>query len=382
MMNGSSGSKGMWFWCRSRVLLCMVLVCVGLQSRRTEAFRSYPSVTKPSLFKSQMKVPNYAQQSFSWKERSNYNPKSYQMTMLGSSTSPDSHEELKVARRYRVASILYFITFASLWVSPNRMIDATMSLGTKIGGSCGYAIASGVCNVLQSDHSEGFQKCNLGLIWFAFVGLFAFPGEAYFHSSLPGALRLSLLMTTSKLYGLYASILGFKHSNQMALWKQNIQKTWTGFCQLKHKSATMYRNQLYAILLFGVINHSFEAMHSIQVSQINTKFKSSLSYKQNSLTPFLCLLCVVYQRGQTPFFISLSISAVARLGLISSMVYSLKEASEQQRLTELPFIKFNLLLSAWTVAGTYVLYFHYFITLTHPIISSSHKLTNILYQIL
>ena len=54
------------------------------------------------------------------------------------------------------------------------------------------------------------------------------------------------------------------------------------------------------------------------------------------------------------------------------MVYSLKEAAEQQRLTELPFIKFNLLLSAWTVAGMY----HYtilFIIVSH----SSNILTNL-----
>ncbi len=354
-------NKQLNFWFRNGVVICMVLMYVCLQSTTTLAFTTSPSIRNLPVHKADSKVPNHAHQSFSLNGRS-YNPRSHQLsTQLCSSSSPDSHEgeQMKVTRRYRVASILYFITFACLWVSPNRMIDASMSMGTMIGGACGYAIASGVYNVLHNENNEGLQGCNLGLIWFALVGLFAFPGEAYFHSSLPGALRLSALMTISKLYGLYASILGFKQSKQLALWKQDVQKTWTGLWQLKDKSATMYRNQLYAILLLGVVNHSLEAINSIQVSELSVKSRPQIIIiiiiiqKINILTPFLFSFCTVSQRGQSPFLISLSMSAIARLGLISSMIYSLKEAAEQQRLTELPYIKFNLLLSAWTIAGTF-----------------------------
>ena len=53
--------------------------------------------------------------------------------------------------------------------------------------------------------------------------------------------------------------------------------------------------------------------------------------------------------GRSLFDVSLKWSAMARLFMISTMVFSLKDAAERDRLTGTTFIQLNLMVSAWAV---------------------------------
>jgi hypothetical protein len=53
--------------------------------------------------------------------------------------------------------------------------------------------------------------------------------------------------------------------------------------------------------------------------------------------------------NRTWFEISLQGSAVARLFMISTMIYSLKDAAERDRLTGTTFIQLNIMVGAWAL---------------------------------
>jgi hypothetical protein len=57
------------------------------------------------------------------------------------------------------------------------------------------------------------------------------------------------------------------------------------------------------------------------------------------------------QYGAPLFNISLQWSALARLFFVSSIVYSLKDAAEQGRLTGIAFIQMNFMIAAWALFG-------------------------------
>eukprot|EP00544_Gedaniella_sp_CCMP2646_P014340 CAMPEP_0202489692 /NCGR_PEP_ID=MMETSP1361-20130828/7352_1 /ASSEMBLY_ACC=CAM_ASM_000849 /TAXON_ID=210615 /ORGANISM="Staurosira complex sp., Strain CCMP2646" /LENGTH=229 /DNA_ID=CAMNT_0049119479 /DNA_START=15 /DNA_END=701 /DNA_ORIENTATION=+ len=68
------------------------------------------------------------------------------------------------------------------------------------------------------------------------------------------------------------------------------------------------------------------------------------------------------QYGAPLFNISLQWSALARLFFVSSIIYSLKDAAEQGRLTGMAFIQMNFMIAAWALfvaigQGTYRLGF-------------------------
>jgi hypothetical protein len=50
------------------------------------------------------------------------------------------------------------------------------------------------------------------------------------------------------------------------------------------------------------------------------------------------------------FEVSLQWSALARLGMISTMIYSLKDAAERDRLTGTTFIGLNVMVGFWALA--------------------------------
>ena len=57
---------------------------------------------------------------------------------------------------------------------------------------------------------------------------------------------------------------------------------------------------------------------------------------------------------RTPFDITLLWSAISRLFLVSSLIYSLKDAAERDRLTGSTFIQLNCIIGVWALIGMYV----------------------------
>ena len=67
-----------------------------------------------------------------------------------------------------------------------------------------------------------------------------------------------------------------------------------------------------------------------------------------------CLLAFIQYKEallKTSFDISLCWSAVSRLFLVSSMMYSLKDAAERDRLSGTTFIQMNYMVAIWALVG-------------------------------
>ena len=223
--------------------------------------------------------------------------------------------------------------------------DRTMTtlLATKLGGFAGFAVAAGLCHILQgaASHnrlsSETYQRLNVGLLGFSLLSLTAVPAEAGFLGSFSAALVVTVFLTLVKLYGTALAFLGWKQgvmaedtitsSSFLApkrMLRELVQGTKATVKGLKVKSnnkGLAYRNCLL-LLCMGVVSSFMEGLFNIRYQKEFTR---------------------------TWFEISLQWSAVARLFMLTTMVYSLKDAAERDRLTGTTFIQLNLMVGFWAV---------------------------------
>lgn len=176
--------------------------------------------------------------------------------------------------------------------------------------------------------SDTYKRLNLGLFAFMVVGLFAIPGEAGFLSSAIGAIILSILLTIVRLYGVALAWRGWEcgvgDNSLKALWNEIVngtKETVKGLRVKDQKKALTYRN-LLVLIVVGSVSSFFDGIF---------------------------LLRYLKEFGKSLFDVSLKISAVARLSMITTMVYSLKDAAERDRLTGTTFIQLNLLVGTWAV---------------------------------
>lgn len=160
------------------------------------------------------------------------------------------------------------------------------------------------------------------------VGLFAIPGEAGFLPSAIGAMVLSVLLTVLRLYGAALAWKGWEHgvgdASSKGLWSEIVtgtKETMKGLRVQDQKKALTYRN-LLVLIVIGAISSFFDGIF---------------------------LLRYLKEFGKSLFDVTLKVSAVARLLMITTMVYSLKDAAERDRLTGTTFIQLNLLVGTWAV---------------------------------
>jgi hypothetical protein len=160
------------------------------------------------------------------------------------------------------------------------------------------------------------------------LGLFAIPGEAGFLPSAVGAMIFSVLLTVVRLYGVALAWKGWEYGvgagSLKGLWGEIVNGTTETVkgLRVKHqKKSLTYRNVLLLILM-GSISSFFDAIF---------------------------LLRYLKEFGTSLFEVSLKVSAVGRLLMITTMVYSLKDAAERDRLTGTTFIQLNLLVGTWAV---------------------------------
>jgi hypothetical protein len=210
-------------------------------------------------------------------------------------------------------------------------------VSTKFGGAAGYGMAAGLCHILKGAakhnrlNSDTYKRLSVGLLGFTLLSLFALPGEAGFLPTAVPSVVLFMILTLSRLLGASAAYRGWVQgvrgdakASPRQLGKELYQGTLDSIkglrVQFKQKALT-YRN----LLLIVIVSCFSSIMEGI----------FDLRYKKDLLI------------GN--FEISLQWSAVARLFMISTMIYSLKDAAERDRLTGTTFIQLNLMIGLWAV---------------------------------
>jgi hypothetical protein len=207
------------------------------------------------------------------------------------------------------------------------MTDKTNNrlLAKKVAGAVGFGLASAVSYILAgaNDHdrlgSDTYKRLNIGLLGFATLGLFALPGEAAF---LPNFGSFTVLVTAIALVKALVGIVAFDG------WKRGVgletsliremfegtKSTLAGLWFTKKRGAA-YRNPL-VLVIDGLISSFFEG-------------------------------CFFLTNNMPKLETSLWWSAVSRLFLITTMMYSLKDAAERDRLAGTTFIQMNFMIFIW-----------------------------------
>ncbi|GAX20906.1 hypothetical protein FisN_1Lh440 [Fistulifera solaris] len=267
-----------------------------------------------------------------------FRPQSLTVTRRITSTSStilcavaeNSSDDLKTG--YKLGSYMLAATGAFLLSMPDR--TGRTLVASKVGGATGYGLAAGLCYILEGAYdnnrlgSDTYKRLNLGLFAFMVLGLFAIPGEAGFLPSAVGAMIMSVLLTVVRLYGVALAWKGWEYGvgagSLKGLWDEIVngtKETVKGLRVKNQRKALTYRNMLFLILM-GSISSFFDGIF---------------------------LLRYLKEFGKSLFEVSLKVSAVGRLLMITTMVYSLKDAAERDRLTGTTFIQLNLLVGTWAV---------------------------------
>ena len=236
---------------------------------------------------------------------------------------------------YRSGSYVFMAIAAILFVIPDH--TATLQLGAKFGGAAGCAIAGGLCNILASANdkdrlsSDTYVRLNLGLLGFSGVGLFFVPAEAGFFFRASPAIALSLVLTLAQAYGALLSFLGWRRgvdpTGRLPVEalaqevKEGTISTLKGLRVEHAKQARGYRNCLCLVVL-GLLANIVEG-------NFNYRYMEAFH--------------------RSWFEVSLNGSAVSRLFMISTMIYSLKDAGERNRLTGTTFIQLNTMIGIWAL---------------------------------
>ena len=230
---------------------------------------------------------------------------------------------------YRIGTIV----FGSMGVVLLFMPDRTMTtlIASKLGGAAGFGIASGLCHILKgaTEHdrlqSDTYKRLNIGLLGFSLMSLPAIPGEASFLPTFVPALFLSIVATLARIFGCFISYQGWVQGMGGKAAPRTLlrdvfkgAKETLGGLRVKNKGK-LYRNFLILVIL--------AAFSSLMDGIFNVRYAKHLAIGA--------------------FEISLHWSAVARLFMLSTMIYSLKDAAERERLKGTTFIQLNIMVALW-----------------------------------
>jgi len=235
-------------------------------------------------------------------------------------------------RRYKVASTLLGSLGLALFVIPDK--THTVRLATKWGGAAGFGLASGVSYILAEAASrnqlgsDSYKLLNLGLLGFSVIGLFSVPGEAAFHPNLGPAMALILSMFLVRLFSCMVSFNG---------WKQ-------GTLQSDDDEQKYRDHSLLKELLIGTMS---------TIGGLRTKHKRGNGYRNLLLLVVAGMFSSILQglnlmeHSRPLFDVSLQWSVLSRLFLISTMIFCLKDAAENDKLTSTTSIQLNILIGGW-----------------------------------
>ena len=215
---------------------------------------------------------------------------------------------------------------------------------TYVAGALGHLfLAAGACRVLAGatetrrlHASDTYRRLTTGTLFFGLVGLASLPGEAgCLCGTSPAALCGGAAVATqlAKVVTACVSFAGWEYGaggfgvgprhrlrNMLRAAAAACRRLRDTLPVSKERPATFYRT-FYVFATLGNLAFNLPA----------------LAFDLGQGTG-LCSLPA-----------SLTVSSIARLGLLGAMLYALKEGAEQQRLEETTFVRLNLMIGLWSV---------------------------------
>lgn len=224
-------------------------------------------------------------------------------------------------------------------------------LATYTAGSLGHLLLSaGTCSVLSSSvnsnrlfTSDTYKRLTLGSFLFGLMGLFSLPGEAgCIMASSPSAATIGgmalVASQLAKFLTAFVSFVGWEYSaggfgssrqqrikNIFGEVVKGFKNLWKTLPVTKERPATFYRTFFIFITLGNIVFNIPELVFNL---------------KQGGVVGGLFSLPV-----------SLTLSSIARLGLMSVVLNVLKDAAERKRLEGSTFIKLNMMVGLWALGG-------------------------------
>ena len=200
-------------------------------------------------------------------------------------------------------------------------------LDAKLGGAAGFAMAALLSNMLAGAaqratlQRDAYKKVNLGLLAFCAVGIVAVPGESAFTPlQVPGTLLagfMSMMRVIGGITSYFGWRLGVGNKDVVQELTEGVKKTQASMDLEKKSKGYLYQYSAVAFG-FGIAN---------------------------------CLLTI--SKLTSDFDISLQVSTISRLVLAISMLLTLKDANEANKLSGRTFFQMNLMLGAWCFLGTW-----------------------------
>ena len=263
-----------------------------------------------------------------------------------------NHANIAISSSLPQAAAPSSIDAASKLISTSTRYQINL-LSTYTAGSLGYLfLSSGVCNILSTAVNNGrlytsdtYKRLNVGVLLFGLLGLFSLPGEAGCITSNMNMFGVSLIMIQfTKLITGCVSFIGWEYSVPGGfgkMWNErvkNIMKevykgcydVYKNYPVTEERPATFYRTFWVILTLGNLIFNIPELVFNLQQGGAGSLFSLP---------------------------VSLSISSIARLGLLSFILYVLKDAAERKRLEGTTFIKLNLMVGMWAFGGEFCLSF-------------------------
>ncbi len=256
---------------------------------------------------------------------------------------------------YRLAQYGYTVASVLMCLAPDR--THTVVLSTQWGSAMGFAMAAKLSSILRTAHTEHrlssdtYKRLKIGLLGFNTIGVLAIPGEAAMvvhrlPSKIVPRMVVWGLLVLLRVWGWWTAWNGWSsvvpksiHSNSNTTQTMDFERrmrqvrdpvmelvrgtkeTVLGLRVRSAKKALTYRNCLL-IICAGIISHFMEGLFHLR-------------YRQ--------------EFARTWLDVTLQWSTVSRLFMIATMIYSLKDAAERDRLTGTTFIELNIMIGAWAL---------------------------------
>ena len=251
-------------------------------------------------------------------------------------------------------------TISSISMSSSSVLSSTkiQNLVPKyVAGALGYLfLSSGVCNILSNCISNNtnklytsntYRRLNLGILFFGMSGLFTFPAEAVLllsstsstginNNVMMGGITALLTMQVTKFITTFTSLIGWENSvggfgttcNERM---KNISKEmYKGLKQVRNdyavtdeRPATFYRTFWIFITINNILFNIPELVFNVQ---------------QNG---------GLLGGGLFSLPVSITLSSIGRLGMLSFILYVLKDAAERKELESKTFIILNMIVGLW-----------------------------------
>jgi len=210
--------------------------------------------------------------------------------------------------------------------------------GTYFAGCLGHLLlAGGTCQILSESvrtnrlfTSDTYKRLTMGTMLFGTLGILSIPGEAGFNSFMPGGIfavtffaKLVTAMVSFSGWEYAAKGFGVTFSRMKNITKEIVsgcQNVWKTLPVTEKRPATFYRTFFIFTILGNIVFNVPELVYNL---------------KQGA--------------GLFSLTTSLTISSIARLGLLSTVVYVLKDASERKRLEGTTFVKLNTIVGLWAI---------------------------------